>query len=141
MNRPLQATVSDDEGMAVLQWTNPQARYDLLQGLRGQRVTVTIEKWRAQRSLSQWGYWNAGPIETLRQAFGYHHDEMLSAIKEQFPSYFLIPGEDGKPDRRRSYKELDTLQFHRLIEEVCAWAMTEHEVYIEPPKRLGERPE
>ncbi len=140
MNRPLQATVTDNR-VSALVWENPQASWNLLQSLRGQRVTVTIKKWRAQRSLSQWGYWNVEPIEKLRQKFGYHHDEMLSAIKEQFPSYFLIPGEDGKPDRRRSYKELDTLQFHRLIEEVCIWAMTEHRVYIEPPKRLGERPE
>ena len=111
--------------------------------LAGERVTVTIKKWRAHRSKAQQGYYHAVVIETLRQELGYTQEEMLLTIKVQFPSYFRRWREHiAKTGLRkeipyiRSHNDLRTLEQEHLNEEILAWAATDLGIDIPLPNEV-----
>ena len=140
----LQATVGEHGD--VLWGSHPAWRRACV-ALAGQRVTVTIEKWRDKRSKAQQGYYHGRLIEDLRQELGNTHEDMLDVIKEKFPSYFKRWREHTNPKGDvveipylLSHNDLNTLEQEKLNEEILAWAATDLGIYIPPPEpSMGER--
>ncbi len=125
MNRPLQATVNDE---GLIRWSD--AAFATLRGFAGQRVTVTIEKWRAKRSPAQRRFCHGVMLPIIQEFMGCTAEELRANLKGRFPQYFLTYreriGKDGINREMKvvkSFEDLTIEQQEKFNTECRAWAM------------------
>ena len=111
----------------------------LLKGLSG-RHSISIEKSRQSRSLSQNRYYWGVIVPMLASEFGYYKDEMHDLLRRKFLSYTKENPYTGETEMfARSTTKLNTADMEIYLEAIRSWALSEFAVYLPLPNEfLGD---
>lgn len=101
-----------------------------LRTLAGQRVTLTVKKYRKARTSPQSRYYYGVCIAVLAEHLGYDRDELHEALAFKF---LPLTGPDDPLPRRRSTADLTTAEMTDYIETVRRFSATELDCYIPGP--------
>ena len=96
-------------------------------------IELIIRSLNKQRSIQQNRYYWGVIIKILGEDFGYDDDEMHEALKWEF---LRIPGDNGKPDRVKSTRNLSTIEFENYCEKIRTWASIKFNIYIPQPNEI-----
>lgn len=102
--------------------------------LRGKRIVIGLEKESKRRSLPQNKYYHGVVVKILADEFGYTKEECHDILKRDF---LRIPGENGKPDKIGSTRDLDTIGFEEYLEKIRFWAIIEYNITIPLPNEVA----
>lgn len=128
---PTFAAAVDEQGR--LHAENRSALSNYLRSLAGQRVTLTVKKYRKQRTSPQSRYYYGVVVALLAEHLGYDRDEMHQALAFKF---LALTGPDDPLPRRRSTADLNTAEMTNYIEAIRTFAASELGCYIPDPNEI-----
>ena len=100
--------------------------------LEGQKVVLSLEKWRKNRSLNENSYLWGVVIPLIAEHLGYQDNDtesLWAAIKLEVGHYNLV----GSIKVPKASNSLNTVEFEKLMSMVRTWASSELQVYIPLP--------
>lgn len=107
-----------------------------LRSKEGKHVWFFIDDRRPPRSLLQNNYLWGVVYEYIANDTGQDAEEIHEEMKKMFLPRFFKYDEDGvEREVEKSTTRLSTKEFKKFIEQVCAWAATEHGINIPTPRQ------
>jgi hypothetical protein len=113
----------------------PQRYLVYMTSLEGQKIELTLRKFRKKRSDQQNRYYWGVVIDILGKTFGYEPEEMHEALKFKFLQIdsSIQPGLISA----RSTTKLSTTEFMDYISAIQRWAAQEFHIYLPDPNEAG----
>ena len=105
-----------------------------LNTLEGKRVTVSVKRFRKDRSSQQLRYYWAVPVRLLSQQTGYEESEIHAILKYKFLRAINKDGYEYIKSLSTIAKQVDTSEMNEYIEKIQRWAAQDLQVFIPDPE-------
>ncbi len=128
----------NDKGHAVFKPDDVPGFLAHTKGLLGERVTVTMKKYRPykQRSNEENRYYWGVVIKILSDEIGYTNDEMHEILKYQFLQKEIVSRKGHKTTIPGSTADLSTSEMEDYLQRVRAWGAEKLSIYIPLPNEV-----
>lgn len=116
-----------------VEWDSPAEAARWTRTLEGERIQITIRKWRGRRTDNANRYYWGVVVALIAEHCGYDPEECHDALKLLF---LTDHGSEGPLPHVKSTASLNTTEFCDYIDRVRAWAATDLGVVIPDPNSV-----
>ena len=133
MSQPVPAFTGRVESGRVV-WDSPAEAARWTRALEGERVQISIRKWRGRRSDQSNRYYWGDVVAIIAEHCGYEPEEAHDALKVLFLTDHAA---EAPLPRVKSTAALNTTEFCEYIDRVKRWAATDLGLVIPEPGEVA----